>query len=567
MNLDWETIRQISIGGKDVTCNVPTDAPAGRLYALQRAEITHNGAFWSEWRAAKAAEAEAKSLNAETPARSLNSVISLSREPDKRWFAWRLYPIETPRRGVQTPCQGVSTYGAFPLAYTVKDVYGLLPYQPKAVALLCNSIVCNGAAADSSDTGIGKTYHAISSCRNLHMTPAIVCRKAGISTWIRVCKRLQVRPLFVVNWEYAKSGKLQYARKVRHPVSGRIFFAWNLPQNTLLIFDEAHMGSIEGSQNNALWISSKGKASISLSATFADRPSRLKSLFHILGAIDPRRFDRWLLEQGHFINQKEKIESVSDLADMKFLNKVLFPRYGCRISYDDRAVAHHFPSAVYQTEIVYIGNKEQKEQNEIYEAMMKKAAWYKERGRNAEALNADLRYRQEAELLKVEALCDLAGDFREQGRSVCIFVNYRETLKFLAKKFDTKSCIFGGQERYGIDREKVIDDFQNERESILLAMVQAGGQSISLHDIHGVRPRISLICPTYDPIVLKQVFGRIHRAGSRSKPIIKLVYAANTVEEKVAERVSLKLDSIAALNDGDLMTPDMFNLFHTYGRK
>ncbi len=41
---------------------------------------------------------------------------------------------------------------------------------------------------------------------------------------------------------------------------------------------------------------------------------------------------------------------------------------------------------------------------------------------------------------------------------------------------------------------------------------------------------------------------------------MKLVYAAGTVEEKVADVVNRKLDNIAALNDGDLMEPDLFQL-------
>jgi hypothetical protein len=41
---------------------------------------------------------------------------------------------------------------------------------------------------------------------------------------------------------------------------------------------------------------------------------------------------------------------------------------------------------------------------------------------------------------------------------------------------------------------------------------------------------------------------------------MKLVYAADTVEEKVANSVNRKLDSIAALNNGDLMEPDLFNM-------
>lgn len=41
---------------------------------------------------------------------------------------------------------------------------------------------------------------------------------------------------------------------------------------------------------------------------------------------------------------------------------------------------------------------------------------------------------------------------------------------------------------------------------------------------------------------------------------MKLVYAARTVEEKVAVVVNSKLGNIAAINDGDLMEPELFNL-------
>jgi len=541
MNLEFHNVKRILLNNRE--------------YILQRADVTDNGPFWQAWRWAKYEEAQAKSVNAVVPTRSLQSVISLSRilrSGKLGYHAFRLLPVES----------GLPL-GKFALSYSIKRSDKLLSYQPRAVELLCNSIVCNGSALDGSDTGIGKTYHAIGVCREMILVPAIVCRKAGISTWFRVCQHFDIRPLFVVNWESAKAktspiGK--YLRRGQHPITGEILYRWQLPQNVLLIFDEAHMASIDGSQNNALWKASKGLPALSLSATFADRASRLKTLFYLLNIVDRAFFDRWLLEQGHFINSKETYESLSDLADMKAINKVLYPRYGCRISYDDSAVKTFFPAAVYQTEIIFIGDREQKRQNEIYRKMLVRVQHYKELGKQAEALNADLRYRQVAELLKLEGIIDLAQDYREQRRSVLIFVNFRESLAYLAKRFETRSVVYGGQEKQGIDRDKVIDDFQNEKTTIMILMAQAGGQSISLHDIHGKRPRISLICPTYDPIVLKQILGRTHRAGSKSKPIIKLVYAAGTIEEKVAETVNRKLDNIAALNDGDLMEPDLFKL-------
>jgi superfamily II DNA or RNA helicase len=203
----------------------------------------------------------------------------------------------------------------------------------------------------------------------------------------------------------------------------------------------------------------------------------------------------------------------------------------------------------------------QRTQNRAYTDFVKQAADYKEAGKkHTDSLVAELRYRQSAELLKVPTLAEYAQDYMSEGLSVCIFVNYRATLAALSKVLDTRSLIFGDQDRMKISREDVILDFQSNKSRIILLMSDAGGQSIDLHDLHGGHQRISLICPTYNPITLKQVMGRTHRAKSKTIPIIKLVYSAGTVEEKVAESVAGKLDNIEALNKGDMMEPDIFNI-------
>jgi superfamily II DNA or RNA helicase len=154
----------------------------------------------------------------------------------------------------------------------------------------------------------------------------------------------------------------------------------------------------------------------------------------------------------------------------------------------------------------------------------------------------------------------MVKEYLYEGMAVCVFVNFRETLRYLSENLQTKSLIFGDQERFGLIRESVIENFQNGVERLILCMTDAGGQSVDLHDLQGRARRISLICPTYNPVALQQVLGRTLRAGSKSTPIMKLVYAAGTIEEKVAETVNRKLDNIAALNDGDLMEPDLFSL-------
>jgi len=248
------------------------------------------------------------------------------------------------------------------------------------------------------------------------------------------------------------------------------------------------------------------------------------------------------------------------LDDMKKIHKILYPKYGYRVSYDDESVKAYFPERIIQTEVVDLGTDVTEDQNRAYQEMIVKAMHFKDLGNQAEVLVADLRYRQHAELLKVPVLKELAEEYLSEGFAVCIFVNFRDTLRYLAEIFNTRSMIFGDQERYGLSRDFVIERFQSGVERIILCMVDAGGQSIDLHDLQGKARRISLICPTYNPISLQQVLGRTYRAGSKSTPIMKLVYAGGTIEEKVAEVVNRKLDNIAALNNGDLMEPDLFNL-------
>jgi superfamily II DNA or RNA helicase len=537
---------------------VKTVARDGILYNMERADVSRSSHFWAFWRSEAAIE--------------FKKYLYISAENGK-FFLYRLKHPSNP-----------AEYGVFNLMYVLKNPSNLLPYQPIAVRHIVQSILDNGAAIDGSDTGLGKTYVSLAAARELNLKPYIICKIAGVASWIKVCKYMSVTPAIITNWEQARTGKLkvngkplltrtkrQFSSEVSEMAKkfggseiteykNRYDYLWNLPTGGILIFDECHVACNEDSQNYALWNASKGIASVSCSATFADRPSRLKGLFNVVRIMPEDKFEDWLLERDHFLNQFNVVESLTSIADMKALNKVLYPKYGYRIAYEDPEVKAFFPEVIIQTHIIDLGYKITVEQNKQYEDMLAKATAYKEAGKQAQALVADLRYRQYAELLKADSLVDMIKEYLEQGFCPCVFVNFRETLKYLSESLKTKSLIFGNQEKYGLKREEVVENFQMGKNRLILCMSEAGGQSISLHDVNGTGRRISLICPTYNPITLKQVLGRTRRAGSKTTPIIKLVYAAGTIEEKVAERVNEKLDNISALNNGDLMEPDIFNL-------
>ena len=112
------------------------------------------------------------------------------------------------------------------------------------------------------------------------------------------------------------------------------------------------------------------------------------------------------------------------------------------------------------------------------------------------------------------------------------------------------SLIQGGQTT--AERALAIDKFQKNEHRILIATIQSGGIGISLHDTTGECPRVSLIAPTWSATDLLQALGRIYRAGARSACLQYVIYAAETIEEKICQQVQNKIHNINTLNNEDL---------------
>tara|TARA_R100001163_G_C5067406_1_gene206498 strand:- start:2358 stop:4718 length:2361 start_codon:yes stop_codon:yes gene_type:complete len=199
-----------------------------------------------------------------------------------------------------------------------------------------------------------------------------------------------------------------------------------------------------------------------------------------------------------------------------------------------------------------------------------------------------LRARQRVELLKADTLLELGTDFLEQGKSVVVFINFIETLEYLVKQFTPKikklnleninnhhkrpngkkasnsnkannnskhmtngiSIIRGGQTED--ERQMAIDNFQSNKNRLILVTMGSGRESISLHDLEGGHPRVSLISPSWSAQDLIQALGRIHRAEGKSKCLQYLIFCAGTIEDRICELVSKKIDAINTINDGDL---------------
>ena len=156
-----------------------------------------------------------------------------------------------------------------------------------------------------------------------------------------------------------------------------------------------------------------------------------------------------------------------------------------------------------------------------------------------------IRARQLAESLKVPDLVEMAEDLMLEGLSVVIFVSFKETVQALCEKLCCDR-IEGGQKS---DRQQVIDDFTADKTNCIVVNTAAGGTGISLHDVNGDRPRVSLISPQFSAKDHVQVLGRIHRNGMKSDALQKILVASGSVEEAVMSSMQRRLDNLAIMQN------------------
>lgn len=421
----------------------------------------------------------------------------------------------------------------------------LLSYQKPHVDALVNAFTFSNAVIDSSDTGTGKTYCACGVANKLNLQPIVICPKSVITNWKRVLTQFDIVPYGISNYESIKAGKWYDfdGNKEKCPFL-TVFggeFTWTLPDNALLIFDEVHRCKNHTTQNAKLLLAAKDKCKIMmLSATIADKPKNFQVFSYLLNFCPNLKLNSLFLKKLQSISPKEPI--------MNLLHKRVFPRHGARIKIAD--LGDVFPKNLIIPDTYSMGAEVENEIKNQYEYI--NIAYQDAKKKEQEAgyiLVQLLRARQKIEAMKIPTMIELAKDHLESGNSVVMFVNFKDSLNLLATHLDAKCLVHGDQT--GEERDNAIDDFQSNKERIIVCQIQSGGVGISLHDTDGNYPRVSIISPTWSAQDLVQALGRIYRANGKSVCIQKMVYCANTIEEQICTAVQKKINNYAQLNDDE----------------
>jgi superfamily II DNA or RNA helicase len=439
----------------------------------------------------------------------------------------------------------------------------LMNYQILHTFNMITAMKNNRVVIDGSYTGTGKTFTTVAACAQLGYSAVVVCPKSIVGTWKNVLKLFDVDCIMVVNYEMIRALKYKdvNGKKVDCPYVKKEnnTFIWDFSshpngKNVMMIYDEVHRCKNHKSLNGRLLMSCKNMHVTMLSATLCDKNADFGIFGMMLGFYKNCKNGRsWMgsiLREDKNSYGKNKVNT---------LHKYLFPSKGSKMSLED--LGNAFPMNQVSVECYDLDSDSKIKMNRYYNQIV-----------DIDTANKIVEInnmRQKIENLKVNILFDMMTDYHDQCRSVVVFVNYTSTYDMLINKLQKHDIYYaeinGTQDSE--ERQDNIDKFQNNEVRMIVCMIQAGGTSISLHDVSGRFPRVSIISPSYSRIELIQTLGRIFRNGGKSPCLQKIVYCAGTCEEDVAKVLRAKRETLDKVTEDDMNVECKIGLDMTHVKK
>ena len=443
---------------------------------------------------------------------------------------------------------------------------GLLSTQENHAKTLLNSLNTNGYYLDLSQTGTGKTFVTSSIISNEKCPAYIICPRSVKTKWANTLQKFGVKTGVIINYELVGRGNTEYMKfkKLPNPddETEKIELPeFRFPKDGIVVLDEGQRCKAIGSTNaQMLWaLKKQGYRVAYISASAACSPVEMKSLGYLTDMHAYHNFRDFCLLNGATSNKFGAFNWDSDSKDAKrfMLNvhEYLFDKKQCA-SRLTRGMFPDFPDSVVVSDAYDMGPVAIAI-NGTYEAMEVELAMLDSRAESysTHVFAIIMEARRRTEILKVPAIVELIEKAIDEGESSVIFVNYKDTIdaifKRLTKPLQKLVCrIVGGQNDK--ERDSNTNAFQSDVARIALCNIAAGGVAIDLHDVNGKHPRQSVINPGFNPHQLLQALGRVWRAGGKSKSHQRVLFAANTIEERCAKACHFKLNNLELLNDGEL---------------
>lgn len=430
----------------------------------------------------------------------------------------------------------------------------LFPKQLEAFEFFASEQAAGRNTLDTSDVGTGKTVVAAHLAKHIGGSVSVICPKSVIPSWQREMFAHGVLCNFITNYEKIRTGNTPHLTK-----KGKKIMTWTLNPGSLVLIDEVHMAKNPWTQNAQLLISlvQQGHRVHAMSATAAEDPTEMRALGFMLGLHGLNKDEpgkpnwfKWMLRYGCHKDQWGQWTFGKRKSCLASLREQIYTVGGG----GHRLTVSDFPDSFRENRVFVEPtwfddlSKIKKEYDlagitpDIINDLI-------EKGTNTSADDAIivkiLRARQVVEGYKVPFMVEQAQEHRQSGMSCVLFLNFRDNV---AAASEMLGCprIEGGQTAE--QRQRIIDDFQSDKETALVVNIAAGGTGVSLHDTLGQRPRVTLISPSFNAKEYSQCLGRIHRNGAKSDALQRVLIAANTIEEDVMAAIGRKIENLRTLH-------------------
>ena len=446
---------------------------------------------------------------------------------------------------------------------------GLLEPQKTHSLKLLNSLHLNGFAFDASPTGTGKTYCASWIAKNYGANVVVICPKSVQKNWFDTLKSFGLENPIVITFERLVRGNTEYYSYDMSAYRNRKNW-WksegltvNFPPNSLVIMDEVHKAKGQKSLSGECLVAIKnaGHKLLMLSASAATNVTEMKAFGYATLLHSGYGFFNFCKSNGVDFNRFGFASWDADLRKckegMNRIHNTLFNLLNCASRMNRKDFGNIFPDNQVIADGFDLGTNTAK-LKEVYNEMEAELSQLdiSSQGYKEHHFAIIMKARRNSELLKVPAMVTWIEDMYAEGVSPVVFVNFRETMEAIIKRLDNSkysgkiATIVGGQSEKVRNNE--IEQFQSDTKRICLVMIAAGAASVSLHDLNGNYPRHTLVNPSFSAINTLQSLGRCHRANGKT-PVIQRFFFANGVgiEERMRQRVSMRLDNLDSLNDGD----------------
>lgn len=407
----------------------------------------------------------------------------------------------------------------------------------------------------NASTGYGKTFMALELVRRCNLSCSILCPKVTLGQWKRSADVVGVAPRFIINPEKLRAGRQKHLLEKRSSSS----WDWiDLQPDEVVILDEFHRFGGFDSQLAFMAgnLSRYPVKMLALTATLADSPLKTRLLLHQARLVAWKDFFTWAKSigcyrdpgiNGHPWRPPFPKACRQVMAD---LNAKLFPAFGIRLRSED---VPNFPEVLNVVDLITPDEKTRREIQATYGLM---ADVLKDPNRAKTELTQLLRWRQRIEWEKLAVFRELVEDGLEDGYSVVVSFNFRESLlefkrMFSARQPATVMGVSGTREQK--ERDDDIARFQSNQTRLMLLTIEAGGVGLDLPDLDGEHPRLAFHNLPVKTIELVQLIGRIHRSNSKSKSVNRIVLIDGVeIEKRVFAILNRKIRNLSALQNDEL---------------